>query len=272
MAYETHRVVAPTNPAAPWVGGKRNLARRIVDLIGRIPHRCYAEPMVGMGGIFLRRRRAAPVEVINDAHGEVVTFFRVLQRHYPQFMDTLKFQITSRKEFERLAASDPSTLTDLEAAARFLYLQRLSYGGKVAGRTFGTTTTSAGRFNVTTLGPRLEELHERLAGVVIERMDFERFLNVYDRQHTLFYLDPPYFGSERYYGRDLFGRDDFNRLAAALRRLQGRFLLSINDRPEVREIFSGFEIEAVPTTYTVHGKGRAKVVGELLIQGGGACP
>jgi DNA adenine methylase len=52
-------------------------------------------------------------------------------------METLKFQITSRREFERLAACNPDTPTDLERAGRFLYLQRLSFGGKVAGRNFG---------------------------------------------------------------------------------------------------------------------------------------
>lgn len=267
---EPHREVTPVGPVAPYVGGKRLLARRIISLIETIPHRCYAEPFVGMGGVFLRRAKAAPVEVINDASGDVATFFRILQRHYPQFMDTLKFQITSRREFERLTATDPATLTDLEQAARFLYLQRLAFGGKVASRTFGTSTTRPGRFNINLLGPRLEELHERLAGVVIERMDFERFIRTYDRPETLFYLDPPYWGSEGYYGRALFGREDFQRLASVLAEVKGRFVLSINDRPEVREVFSAFAIEPVATKYSVQGQGACKEVGELIIQGGAA--
>ena len=61
-------------------------------------------------------------EVINDISRDVATLFRILQRHYPQFMETLKFQITSRAEFERLVASNADTLTDLERAGRFLYL------------------------------------------------------------------------------------------------------------------------------------------------------
>ncbi len=77
-------------------------------------------------------------------------------------METLKFQITSRKEFERLSNCDPSTLTDLERAARFLYLQRLAFGGKVSGHSFGVDTTGPARFNLNRLGPILEEVHERL--------------------------------------------------------------------------------------------------------------
>ena len=111
-------------------------------------------------------------------------------------MDALKFQITSRVAFNRLVQTDPSTLTDLERAARFLYLQSTTFGGKVVGRTFGVQTTKGARFNISTLGPRLEDLHERLAGVVIEQLDFEDFIKRYDREYSLFYIDPPYYGTE----------------------------------------------------------------------------
>jgi DNA adenine methylase len=176
----------PVEPLAAYVGGKRRLARLIVDRISAIPHDTYAEPFVGMGGVFLRRPQAAKSEVINDASRDVATFFRILQRHYPQLMDTLKYQITSRAEFERLTRAVPDTLTDLERAARFLYLQRLAFGGKVAGRTFGVDPARSGRFNLNALGPRLDEVHERQAGVVIESLDFEEFIERYDRPGTCF--------------------------------------------------------------------------------------
>ncbi|SDH87841.1 DNA adenine methylase [Roseospirillum parvum] len=264
---ESTRSVTPTTPVAPYVGGKRALAARIIERIEAIPHATYAEPFVGMGGVFLRRRTAAKVEVINDGSRDVATFFRVLQRHYPQFMDTLRFQITARSEFERLKAADPDTLTDLERSARFLYLQRLSYGGKVASRTFGVEATRPARFNLNALGPRLEELHERLAGVVIECLPFAAFLDRYDRPETLFYVDPPYWGTEAYYGRELFSRADHTRLAAALKQLGGGFILSMNDVPEVRELYAWADIEEVQTTYSVRGRGHNHPAAELLISG-----
>lgn len=250
-------------PPAPYIGGKRNLALRLVKMIAATRHTTYAEPFVGMGGIFFRRELAAKSEVINDFSGDVANFFRILQRHYPQFMEMLKFQITSRTAFERLVKTDPDTLTDLERAARFIYLQRLAFGGKVAGRNFGVSLDRPARFNVNMLAPQLEELHERLAGVVIERLDFEAFLEKYDRATTLFYLDPPYHGSEGYYGPGMFSRSDFDRLAAALARLKGRFILSINDTPDIRETFSAFAQKAVKTSYTA-GSG-SKVARELII-------
>lgn len=259
--------VTPVLPVAPWLGGKRNLAKRICAILDAIRCTTYAEAFVGMGGIFLRRTSCPRAEVINDAGRDVANLFRILQRHYPQFLDVLKFQLTTRVEFNRLVDTNPDTLTDLERAARFLFLQRTAFGGKVSGRNFGVAPERPGRFNLTTLEPMLEDLHSRLSGVVIECLDFGAFLERYDRPGTLFYLDPPYWGSEGDYGRALFARADFQRLAEHLKRLRGGFLMSINDVPEIREMFGWARIEEVTTTYTVAGKGAVRAA-ELLIRGG----
>ena len=260
-----------TKPVAPWIGGKRNLARSIINRIERVPHDMYAEPFVGMGGVFLRRPNRAKVEVINDWSRDVATFFRVLQRHYVAFMEMMKFQLTTRAEFERLVATDPDTLTDLERAARLLYLQRVSYGGKVAGRNFGISTTAPARFDITKLAPMLEDLHMRLAGVMIERLPYADFIKRYDREHSLFYLDPPYYGAEDYYGADLFHRSDFDAIEAVLRSIKGRFILSLNDHPEVRRIFAAYRVEPVSIRYSVAGGGGRENFCELLISNVDGC-
>lgn len=259
--------VTPVRPAAGYIGGKRNLAKRLVALIGSTPHETYAEAFVGMGGIFLRRDRRPRVEVINDLSEDVSTFFRILQRHYVAFMDMLRFQLTTRAGFERLSRIDPSTLTDLERAARFLFLQRAAFGGRVSGRTFGVDPRSPARFDVTKLGPVLEALHERLSPVTIERLPWQEFVARYDRPGTLFYLDPPYYGCETDYGEGMFGRDEFELMAERLATLKGSFILSLNDTPEVRRIFAGFRFEEVETTYTVGGGAKARPAGELVITG-----
>jgi DNA adenine methylase len=264
LTHDGRRLVRPISPVAAYIGGKRLLAREMVKRIVRIPHATYAEPFVGMGGVFLRRTESAPSEVINDISVDVATFFRILQRHYPQFMDMLRFQITSRSEFERLMATDPSTLTDLERSARFLYLQRAAYGGKVRGRNFGVSPGEPGAFSVARLVPLLDELHDRLSGVIIERLPWRDFIDRYDRPETLFYLDPPYWGSEDDYG-DQFSQADFYRMGEALKALQGRFLLSVNDRPELRELFAWAKIEDVKTTYSIAGGEHSQEVSELII-------
>jgi len=256
--------VDTVDPIAPYQGGKRNLAKNLTGRIAAIKHQTYAEPFIGMGGVFLRRAQRARAEVINDINKDITTLFRILQRHYPQFLDTIKFQITSRSEFNRLIDTDPDTLTDLERSARFLYLQRTAFGGKVSGRNFGVSADRSARFNLTTLEPMLEAIHERLSGVVIECLPYAEFITRYDKPGTLFYLDPPYWGCENDYGKNIFSRDDFEALAIQMKAIKGQFILSINDVPEIRELFSWAKIEAVELNYSI-GKLKGKRAGELII-------
>jgi DNA adenine methylase len=251
VAREAFTLVPKTNPPAPWIGGKRLLSGQIIELIEGVSHRSYIEPFFGMGGVFFRRTRVPKAEVINDKSGEVFNFFRILQRHYPQLMDILKFQLASRQEFERLRASDPCGLTDLERAARFIYLQKLSFAGRVRGQSFGVSKNSPSRFNVSNLSTALQSVHERLAGVIVENLDWLEVLKRYDNASALFYLDPPYHGHEDEYGAGMFGSHQFEMLASQLARLKGRFILSVNDDPFIRTTFSDFSMRELDVDYTV---------------------
>lgn len=264
MQHETTNV-RPVSPVAPWLGGKSRLADTIVPWINAVPHVLYAEPFVGMGGIFLRRNKKPKAEVINDYSREVSNLFRIIQRHYTMFVQELQFKLTTRGDWELLNRTDVTTLTDVQRAARFLYLLKTSFGGKVTGQSFGVDTTGSGRFDITQIVPAIEDLHSRLKGVTIECLNFDKFIERYDRPHTLFYIDPPYYECENDYGKDMFKRSDFELLAETLSKISGRFILSLNDHPEVRRIFSAFQIFEVDTTYTIAKGASAQEVTELLI-------
>jgi DNA adenine methylase len=115
------------------------------------------------------------------------------------------------------------------------------------------------------LAPQLEEIHERMAGVVIENLPWQTLIERYDRPSTLFYLDPPYWGSEDDYGKAVFSRAEFAEMAEVLGGLKGEFILSLNAVPEVFEVFSRFMIEEVNCTYSVAGGGHSKPVKEVII-------
>lgn len=253
-------------PPAPYLGGKRNLAARLCAIINTIPHRAYVEPFVGMGGVFLRRARPAPVEVINDLSGDVANLFRVVRRHYRPFVDELELLFASRAEFDRQRRVDPATLTDIDRAVRFLFLQRLAFGGKVEGRTYGVNRSGPSRFNHAKLRVDLRALSARLAPVVIEQLDYADLIRRYDAPDALFYLDPPY-DETTGYGLP-FGRDQYVAMAEQLDTITGSFVLSINATPFVRETFARFAIEEVATTWTVsgHAAGAGKKVTELIIR------
>lgn len=145
-----------------------------------------------------------------------------------------------------------------------MYLQRTAFGGKVRGRNFGVSLDSGSRFDLSTLSSTLEAVHERLSGVVIENLPFDEFIPRYERPDALLYCDPPYWGCEDDYGKNMFSRSDFARLRDCLAAYRGRWIVSINDVPEIREVFSGFEITPVKVSYSI-AAGAVTEAAELLV-------
>lgn len=249
-------------PLSGWIGGKSQLARRIIETMPE--HKCYCEVFAGAAWVLFKKPESA-VEIINDRSSDVVNLYRVIQHHLEEFVRQFKWQLVSREEWKRLNSVPPEALTDIQRAAQFYYLQRLSFGGKVAGRSYGTATTHPPRLNLLRIEEELSAAHLRLSRVWVDNLDFEACIKRHDRDHTFFYFDPPYFGVEGYYGKELFNRADFQRLATLLSSIKGKFLLSINDTPEIREMFAAFEMDVEDVTYSC-GKGSRPKVGELLIR------
>ena len=264
--------VRPAEPLAPWFGGKKYLAKLIAARIAAIPHRCYAEPFCGMGGVFLRRNTRPKSEILNDINGEIVNLFRVLRDHPDALEACFGTCIAAREEFIRLLSTPPETLTDIRRAARWAWLQRMSFGGKPAHLATPGQMAADVHHPARLRGPRMARLiraaHARLEGVHIERLDWQVFIPRYDRPFTLFYLDPPYHGHESDYGRGVFAPADFARLAAMLRGIRGRFIMSINDTPQIRALFDWADLEEVETRYSANARANRRVR-ELLVSGGG---
>jgi len=248
------------NPIVPWIGGKRRLADH---LIPRFPkHDCYVEVFAGGAALYFLRPPAA-VEVINDINGELINLYRVVQHHLEEFVRQFKWALTSRQVFKWLQDTVPETLTDIQRAARFYYLQHNCFGGKVEGQSFGTATTTAPGLNLLRLEESLSAAHLRLSNTFVEHLDWKTCIDRYDRPHTLFYLDPPYWETEGY--GVPFPYSEYEEMAARLRRLKGRAIVSLNDHPAIRQAFDGFYIETVDIKYTVGGGGREAARREVII-------
>lgn len=114
---------------------------------------------------------------------------------------------------------------------------------------------------------RLEETlsaaHLRLCGSFIENLDWKTCIDKYDRPHTLFYLDPPYWETEGY--GVAFPYTEYEEMAKRLRSIKGRAIVSLNDHPDIRRAFDGFHIETVDIKYTVGGGGREAARKEVII-------
>ena len=247
-------------PIIPWIGGKRRLAKTILPLFPK--HQCYVEPFAGGAALFFLKP-PAEVEVLNDINLELVTLYRVVQHHLEEFCKQFKWALVSRKLYEWAQMTEPDTLTDIQRAARFCYLQKLAFGGKVHGQTFGTATTSPMRLNLLRLEEDLSQAHLRLSRVCIEHLSWPRCIEKYDREHTLFYCDPPYFGTEGY-GVE-FGLEQYDKIAEYARTIKGKMIISVNDIPEMRKAFKGQKMQSVDINYTVGGAGKGGGKKELII-------
>lgn len=247
-------------PIVPWIGGKRRLAKHILPLFPA--HTCYVEPFCWAAALYFLKT-PSKIEVINDINGELVNLYRVVKHHLEEFVRQFKWALVSRQIYKWLQDTPEETLTDIQRAARFYYLQKQAFGGKVADHTFGTSTTSAPRFNLLRIEEELSMAHLRLSRTLIEHLDWNQCIERYDRPHTLFYCDPPYWGTEGY-GVE-FGLENYDHMAELARRIKGKMIISVNDIPEMRQAFNGLNIQTVDISYNLKVTGKPSPKKELVI-------
>lgn len=228
-----------------YIGGKNRLAKQLIAMFPE--HTTYVEAFAG-GAQVLFHKDPSKVEVVNDLDGDIVNFFRVCQLHHEELVRYLHFILVSRKWFELLKATDPVSLTDIQRAARYLYRLKNSFASLVRNPHYHWHVVQPPGFNLERLPELLENVHKRLARVQIECLPYEEVLTRYDRPATLFYLDPPYWGRQLY--RHNFTTADFVKLEEQLRKVKGKFMLSLNDVPEVRDLFQHFHIREIELHYT----------------------
>ncbi len=227
-----------------WIGGKRALR---TEIIRRFPaeYNRYIEVFGGAGWVlFALDPKPSRFEIFNDADGNLVNLYRCIKYHCTELQRELEGLTTSRELFfdykNQLAGLG---LTDIQRAARFYYLVRCSFGSDR--RSFKTSQTVLGHGL-----PYLSQIQERLKRVTVENLDFSPLIRTYDRPDALFYLDPPYWGTEHHYDA-AFSAEDHKRLRDCLAGIKGKFVLSYGDCPEIWELYDVYKIERVSRKNTL---------------------
>lgn len=242
-----------------WIGGKRLLRKAILERFPSDNVRRYIEVFGGAGWIlFAKDQKPGQMEVFNDMDGDLINLYRCIKYHCEAVQSELDWLLFSREQFVdyRDQLKDHG-LTDIQRAARFFYLIKSSFG--CDRNTFATAPKSLERAT-----EYLTKVKARLKNVVIEQKDFADLIKVYDRTEALFYLDPPYTGTERYY-EVLFTSTDHQRLFDILKNIRGRFILSYNDDPKICNMYKDFHIDKVVRNNTLSGKNNTKQFEELII-------
>ena len=245
-------------PPIPRMGGKSRLRKTILE---RIPeHTCYIEPFFGAGWVYFGKA-PSKVEVINDVDKELINMFRMIKYHAPEIERVLEYEFSGRDMFEEYKHCTVEYLTEIQRAVRFLYLISQSFASK--GGTYGYGTNKGPAPQIFYQGV-LSDIKERLRNTYVENKSFEDIIKRYDRPHSFFFCDPPYFETAGY--ENEFGQNEHLLLRDTLADIKGKFMVTINHHPQVREWYKDFNIEEVKVAYSVSKEQKArKEYGELII-------
>lgn len=239
-----------------WIGGKKLLRK---EIIGSFPEEIerYVEVFGGAGWV-LFGKEPSKLEVFNDINSELINLYRCIKYHPIALQQELEFMFMSREQFFDYRDKNLKGMTDIQRAARYFYIIKASFGGdKIS---FGTS-----RKNIVNAIDYLSEVSKRLKNVVIENKDFLGLIKTYDRANALFYCDPPYYGTEKYYNTE-FGEEQHIQLRDILTQIKGKFILSYNDCEFIRNLYKNFNIIEIERNHNLRTKDGGDRYKELIIK------
>ena len=197
----------------------------------------YIEVFGGGGWILFGKSPGNDKELFNDANSNISNLFYCVREHSEELIERLRYVLNCREDFDRLKhiISEKAEIGDVQRAAQFYQLIRYSYAS-------GCDSYGGKSHSMWSNFPLIEQASRRLQKVVIENKDFEKLISAQDSEMSFFYCDPPYFSTESYYSNVGFTNEDHERLRNVLSKISGKFLLSYNDCPEIRELYNGFSM------------------------------
>lgn len=173
----------------------------------------------------------------------------------------LDFEFVSRDKFKLYKKDDIENLTEIQRAVRFLYLISNSFASK--GVSFGYSTSKKPCQKIFNLKNDLFILRDRLKNTIVENLDATEIIKRYDRPGTFYFCDPPYLGTAGY--AEKFTLEDHIKLRDTLKNISGRFLLTINDCDEIRDLYKDFHIQETRVAYSISRESTARKEYEELI-------
>jgi DNA adenine methylase len=270
-------VSAPAKPFVRWLGGKRRLAARVVELLGMPPPGArYFEPFVGSGAVFFHLRSLGwpGRAVLCDVNADLIALYRAIRDDVEELIAAFDGVTRDKDLYLALRSVDPDTLGPIDRAARTYYLNRCAFNGV-------WRVNRAGGYNVpyaALKGPLVDVDALRAAssafqfGEGTELVDEPYWAALYRIQHgDRVYFDPPYLGTFSAYssrGWDEQASRMLERRAESLQRVGARIVVSLPDVPEERETWSSWELVEVEERRSVAANGSRKPAACMLAVGG----
>jgi DNA adenine methylase len=252
-----------------YPGGKSRAVSTILPLVPRFHE--YREPLVGGGSMFIalkQRARPGTIFKINDLNNDLYCFWKVL-RDEPDRMITKINEIMIK--YHDVAALDRKARkmtckNDYEKAVRFFVINRLSFSGLSDS---GGYSGKTGRWTSSAV-ERLKRMKQIMKDIVITNEDYNVLLQE-EGDDVFVFLDPPYYkaGKRKLYGKDgdLHATFDHDRFADDVKQCRHKWLVTYDDVPEIRDMFSFAEIHEWKLQYGMNNymQKRASTGKELII-------
>jgi len=253
-----------TRPAFSYYGGKQKLTQHIIPLLNEIPHTVFCEPFCGGAAVlFAKGRRSVGNnndyrEIINDTNDWVITFYRVAKLQRDDLLRLIDATLYSQSDHSKAKGILKSSVEhdDLTIAWAFYVQVQMSFANKLfAG--WGSQVinqNSAATWN--NKKRSIEAALDRLADVHVSSEDAVRCIERWNSAHTLYFVDPPYIGTNQghYAG---YTADDWQNLCDALDNCKSSYVLSCY--PQAIEPQSAQQRIEVSTLCSASGKGRVGV-------------
>ena len=251
-----NRLVAPV---LKWVGGKRQLLNDLVPLLPGKKITAYCEPFVGGGALFfnLQPKKA----YVNDINNELIRVYEIIKSDVEALITSLQTFKNEADYFYSVRDQDRdkakyASLSDVEKAARTLYLNKTCYNGLFRVNSAGEFNSPFGGYRNPNIvnAPTLRAVSSYLnaAKVHLTSMDYSEVLRALPKG-VFVYLDPPYdpvsdTSSFTGYAKGGFSRDDQIRLRECCDELNRRglkFMLSNSATDFIKEQYSSYQITIV---------------------------
>lgn len=230
-------------PIVRYHGSKFRIAPWIISYFPE--HKVYIEPFGGGAGVLLKKPRSY-AEIYNDLDGEIVNLFLVARDSGKRLKEYLELTPFSRKIYFDAYRSGRKSL---ERAANTVIKSIMGFGSDSIRQKSGFRSNSNRSYTTPAHDWKsypecLEEITKRLQGVVIENMDAVDLIKKYDREDALFYVDPPYLHetrqSSKRYAVEMTDKQH-EELAAVLRAVKGKVILSGYDSEMYKKLYSGWK-------------------------------
>ncbi len=227
-----------------YPGGKSRALKKITPLIPK-DYKEFREPFVGGGSVFLNSKQVINPDakyVINDLNEDLACFWKIARDRNEELVNRvqeIRDKAIDGRKLHKYFVDNHENLTDFERAVRFFVLNRITFSGTVDSGGYSKQAFEK-RFTDSSIH-RVSLLEEPLKNVEVLNVDYKELLSN-EGEDVFIFLDPPYSNAvkSKLYGKngDLHTGFDYKRFAEDMKKCKHKWLITLNNSPDIVELFS----------------------------------